>query len=166
MKNFGNFLRTIGIILILASLYSCDKEQQGDGPYELPTFKNVYENLVKNDLNLPSGLSSGQYLRKSGLKSVNSVCAEIEGILVEAPLFVNNRVDNVMEPYQNPRISKYIGDLQNLSISPLTEIDLETYFSDFDSPTFYPLQRFFVESKRDYIGQYCFRRWDYSIVFK
>ena len=140
MKNYGNFLRTMGIILILSLGSSCDKEQQGDAHYELPTFKKVYENLVKDNLELPSGLSSGQNLEKSSSKGILGLSAEIEGIFVEAPIFVNNRAENVMEPYQNPIISKYIGDLQNLSISPFNEIELETYFTDFDSPAYYALQ--------------------------
>ncbi len=141
MSKFRDFLKIGTLAGLMAFLPSCEKDPQGkDEGYKLPKFENVYENLIQDKLEFPSGLSNNSAARKYGLKSTKGTNAVIEGVFIEAPLFINNRGAKGIEPYQNPTISEYSGDLLSLSTTPLTEIDLATYFSDFDSPTFYPMQ--------------------------
>ena len=141
MRKFKNLFKVGTLAGLMAFLPSCERDpSEKDDSYRLPKFERVYESLVQDKLEFPSGLSNNSATRKSELKSRKGISADADGIFIQAPLFINHHGSRGIEPYQNPIISEYTGTLENLSTNPLAEINLSDYFSDFDSPTFYPLE--------------------------
>ena len=135
MGRFGNILRIGTLAGLITLMPSCEKEK----PYELPNFKFISEKTIRNNLDLPTGLSSGNHLKKAGSKNTKGTAAEVSGVFIEAPIFLNFHSNGGIQLSQNPKISEYSGTLGSLSTSSLGEIDLTNYQSDFDSPAYYAM---------------------------
>lgn len=144
MSRLKDFLRIGALAGLMTFFPSCEKEPQGgDAGYKLPDFKNVSEKVLKSELEFPSGLANHTDFQKKGLKSSNDIKAEVDGVYIEGPLFINTGPGGSLVPYIGPKISEYsatsTSSLENLTTSSLAEIDAEIYLSDFDSQYYYAL---------------------------
>jgi len=148
-----NLMRHVGIlsqmeliicIIILAS--SCEEKPTPE-PYILPDFKNPSVTSIKNNLEFPSGLSSFIYASelKNNSKNVSQNIAS--GVFIEGPRFQNLHSNGGIQIDQNPKISRYEIDLEQLStnelpintlvINTISEFDYLKYEDDFDSFSYF-----------------------------
>jgi hypothetical protein len=133
------FLNTIWVIFIFF-FTSCQKESpdRTDDQYKLPKFNFVSEKNIKDNLEMPSGLSNSLNSDYLHIKSMSSDF-NIMGIFAEGPTFQNLWSNGGFQKFKNPIISKISGNLNNLAMIPIAEISLEKYSTDFDSFIYWPL---------------------------
>lgn len=132
-KSIKNILR-IGALAGFMAFMSCEKEDFGI-EHNPTSLSNIHETEIVGDLERPSGLSSNYVSStKSGIKSFQT---ENLSVLAQGPLFYIDRNANKIDvtKSKNPKISQLSGSLNNLSLNPLIEFNLEKYFSDFNTPS-------------------------------
>lgn len=137
-KEFTNYLKLGALGGIMALLPCCNEDpipqdKPSEIKYEFISHKNLAENLE-----FPSGLAQSN---KIYLKSSKGIDEDFNGILATGPTFQNLWDNGGLQKYENPRVFQFSSNLtkSNLSssadivLTPLSEIDLERYSSDFDS---------------------------------
>lgn len=137
-KEFTNYLKLGALGGIMALLPCCNEDpipqdKPSEIKYEFISHKNLAENLE-----FPSGLSQGNTIYLKSSKGINE---DLSGILATGPTFQNLWDNGGLQKYENPRVFQFSSDLTkstrsssaDIILTPLSEIDLEKYSSDFDS---------------------------------
>jgi hypothetical protein len=119
-----------GLVLFCFSLsLSFCKKTELKKPYEIPIFIQSNEQVIKDNLGFPSGLSKGLKITKSSSKGGDH--PNISGVLTDGPLFRNLWANGGIQNYVNPKVYQFSGTFDNISTEFLLDFDLNEYVTDF-----------------------------------
>lgn len=136
-KRFKFVLSAVFFIIILYG--SCQKEDETRQKQITDIeYKFINANTLASGLEFPSGLTSERF--DNGRKSTIRY-SELVGTFIEGPLYKNFWAEGGLKPVVNPKIMKFLINLDKNPSSPADEItmsllyefDLEKYSADFDA---------------------------------